>query len=86
MIALSFAGFFVFGVLLIGAAIVETWRFVDDPAPGLRAVQTVGIALLIGGTGTLIAGYVIWVVVQMLRDGLAWARARRVARRKGAVR
>jgi asparagine N-glycosylation enzyme membrane subunit Stt3 len=72
--------FLAFGVILIGAAFIETRMFIDDPPPGLRAVGTIGLVVLVGGIGALITGYVIWLVVQTLREAVGWVRARRVAR------
>lgn len=78
--------FLVVGVLLIGVAFIEARMFIDDPPPGLRAVGTIGLDVLVGGIGALITGNVIWLVVQMLREAVGGVRARRVTKYKGVAR
>ena len=78
--AWAFVMWGMFGVVLICASFLVMGKYVDDPAPGLRAVQTIGLALVTGGIGTLITGHVVWVVVQLSRSGLGWLRAKRAAK------
>lgn len=85
MIAGCIVGWFLSGATLIIAAVLVIGRYVDDPAPGLRAVLTVGLALLFGAIGSVITGQAIWVVVSMTRAAWRWTRAQRVARLRRVV-
>ena len=77
MFAWAFVMWFAFGVLLIYAAFLAMGTYLDDPAPGLRAVEWIGLVVIAGGLGTLITGHAIWVVIQLTRSGLRWLRAER---------
>lgn len=85
MFAWGFVMWLVFGVLLIYAAFLAMGIYLEDPAPGLRAVEWIGLAVVTGGLGTLITGHAVWVVIQLSRSGLGWLRAKR-AKLKGVVR
>ena len=86
MFAWMFVMWSVFGVLLIYAAFLVVRMYLDDPAPGLRAVQMIGLALTAGGIGTLITGHAVWVVIQLSRSGLGWLRAKRADKGKRGIR
>lgn len=84
-IALSVGGvvwFLIVGLLLIDAAVVEAWAFVDDPASGLRGAFAIGHAVLVGGSGVLLLGGVIHLALHTVRAGVAsvsrrWSRRQR---------
>lgn len=86
-VAANIVGLFVVGLLFIVAATVGTWRFIDDPGPGVSGLLTIGAAVLVGGgIGTLIVGCSIWLAIKLLREGLGWARARLVSEWEEMIR
>lgn len=64
--------FALYGTVLIGAAMVQTWTFLDDAAPGLRAVQMIGGAVFLGSGGIALLGFATCSLVYLLRIGLAY--------------
>jgi len=77
--------YFFFGVVLIYAAFRVVYWYLDDPAPGLHALEALGLAVVAGGLGALVTGHAMWVVIQISRSSLGWLRAKR-AKLKGVDR